>query len=730
MTEYRARPTEFPVSMPDQPFNTGRVKVRERPRSHLWRKLAVFLPSLLLTVWVSLEMYKVLAISSLTLLEWALLVVFVINVSWICFAFVNASVGFAACLHGLWHRRTSADDHDVSGTRTVIVFPVYNESVETVFATVLATANSLKDAPGQYECFILSDTNKPDIALLEEAGYSEIDRRAPSEVPIRYRRRTINAHRKAGNIRDFVTRWGGRYDYMIVYDADSYMESDTIVKLVQAIDQAPRTGLVQTIPQLVGASTLFGRAQQFASALYGPVLGHGIAWWSQKEGNFWGHNAIIRVRALADAAGLPTLPGLPPIGGSILSHDFVEAALLRRAGWNVEIRADLGGSFEEGPPTIIDLVVRDRRWCQGNIQHMAVLLKTRKLAWTSRFHLITGIFSYLASPVWLLFITIGMLLSLQNSFLVPSYFGEGASLFPQWPVIDSERALTLFFVTMGILFAPKVYGLLYGLLNREWRQTVGVLRTFAGVVSELAVSVLMAPILMATQTSAVISVFSGRDAGWSPQARSDGRYTWPSIMRHSLFPTILGIVLTIAAIVISPIYAAWLAPATIGMILSAPITYLTSQPIRREANGKALALSTPADIRTPASFEAAHGERAAFGSLRPQRFAGLIEDQDGQFSRRSIVDPYWPLDRYEVHPPLAMAKARSDRARSISELDAVLSDPEKMALLNAPAELQEIGLRLVAANRVITRQRPKRNGGTPVSRATSTSRRASPDTSR
>ncbi len=698
VSDHKPRPTEFPVQMPDQAFKGAEARIRQRPRSHLWRKLLVLFASIGLTGWTSWEMYNVLSVSGLTLLEWTLLAIFVLNMSWVCFAFVNASLGFVSAASAL-RKRGRAVAADISAVRTVIVFPVYNEAVDHVFATILATAKALSGAPGRFECFILSDTTDPEAALLEEAGYRKLQANAPEDVAIRYRRRTINLDRKAGNIRDFVTRWGGRYDYMLVYDADSYMEAGTILALVEAIHGAPRTGLIQTIPQLIGARTLFARAQQFASALYGPVLGHGIAWWSQKEGNFWGHNAIIRVTALAEAAGLPSIPGRAPLGGSILSHDFVEAALLRRAGWNVEIRADLDGSYEEGPPTIIDHVIRDRRWCQGNMQHMAVLAQARGLTWSSRFHLVNGVFSYLASPLWLLFIAVGMFLSLQNSFLVPAYFGSETALFPSWPVIDSERALGLFGVTMAILFAPKLFGLVYGWLHPGWRRKVGVGRTALGVLSELVVSVLMAPILMATQTAAVVSVFAGRDSGWSPQARGDGRYSFATIMRQSLFPTLLGVVLTVAAVIISPVYAAWLAPATIGLVLSAPLTWLTSQVSAGEAARRHGGIVTPVELSVPACYERGVAARPVFAGLQPDRLSALLVDRERQQARADLVDPFWPLQREEVHTPLATARARSERASSVQEFLSRLSREERMAIVNSTDDLHAMSFRFGALRR-------------------------------
>ncbi len=697
MTEFRARPLEFPLLMPDQVFaDPAASPDRDRPKSLIWRKVFILATTLLLTGWATHEMYQVLSVSGLTVFEWALLAVFAINISWVCFAFVNA-------LAGLWSALASERQTDdgicvqrLARARTVIAFPIYNEEVEQIFATVLSTAQSLSGMPGQFECFILSDTTDAEIALREEAAFERIQTLRPADVRIRYRRRTLNLHRKSGNIRDFVTRWGGRYDYMIVYDADSFMERDAILRLVDAMQASPKAGLIQTIPQLVGVETLFGRCQQFAAALYGPVLGHGIAWWAQKEGNFWGHNAIIRLKAMAEAAGLPEIPGRAPFGGTIMSHDFVEAALLRRAGWNVEVRPDISGSYEQGPPTIIDLVIRDRRWCQGNLQHTAVLLQARGLTWTNRFHLITGIFGYLSSPLWLLFICIGMVLSLQYSFQVPEYFGDSPALFPSWPVIDSERALNLFIATMVILFTPKLCGLIYGLASRAWRQQVGIGRTILGTVTETLLSVLTAPILMVTQTSAVLSVLSGRDSGWAPQQRGDDGYSFAATFRHNVPGTVLGLVLTISAFVISPVHAAWLAPATIGLIFSAPVSYVTAKRSSGIRARRAGLLVTPHDTQPPPSRTAALEAREQFAGLRPNTLWSLLLEPHEVQRRSFMVDPFWPLEAREVHVPLAVALAKANKAGTVQDFIAALAPKEKMALLNSCKDMRITSFRFLS----------------------------------
>ncbi|MCK5748479.1 MAG: glucans biosynthesis glucosyltransferase MdoH, partial [Oricola sp.] len=447
-------------------------------------------------------------------------------------------------------------------------------------------------------------------------------------------------------------------DHMLVFDADSYLDASTMIELVRRMERSPETGLIQTIPRLVGGKTLFARWQQFAASAYGPFLGAGIGWWGQNEGNFWGHNAIIRVRAFAEAAGLPVMPGGTPFGGAILSHDFVEAALLRKAGWRVEIASDLGGSWEESPPTILDLTIRDRRWCQGNLQHIGVLFRTRGLTWTSRLHLMTGIMAYLASPMWLMLILAGMALSLQGNFLRPDYFGE-ASLFPNWPVIDSARALRLFIATMALLFAPKLYGLIIGLASARWRKTVGVIAMTCSVFVEIVISMLIAPILMAAQTSAVAAVLTGRDGGWSPQARDAGGHPIALLARRHAMTTFFGVALFASALIISPIFAAWLSPAALGLIFSIPISKATGSVRAGKAFRKLGLLVTPAEVDPPPSYVAALESDNAFRDLNPPPFAALLRSRGLRDRRAGLVDGHWALAEADVHSPLVIGAAKA-----------------------------------------------------------------------
>ena len=284
------------------------------------------------------------------------------------------------------------DERPVLTSRTAILSPIYNEAPGLLRARLHASWLSLRRTGlgDHFDMFVLSDTTNEDIQREEHRQIRGLRRRLGAEARVYYRHRRQNTDRKAGNMADWIRRFGGAYDLMVVLDADSLMEGETLVRLAAAMERHPEVGLIQTTPVVINRHSLFGRIEQFASRMYGPLLARGAAWWSDSQGNYWGHNAILRVKAMArTSAGLPHLPGRKPFGGDILSHDFVEAALLRRSGWEVRMAPTLGGSYEECPPTLADMIVRDRRWCQGNLQHVGVL-RARGLAWVSRLHLIRG----------------------------------------------------------------------------------------------------------------------------------------------------------------------------------------------------------------------------------------------------------------------------------------------------------------------------------------------------
>ena len=190
---------------------------------------------------------------------------------------------------------------------------------------------------------------------------------------------------------------------MVVLDADSLMSGETLARLVRLMEAHPEVGVIQTAPRVVRARSLFARVQQFASRLYGPMFAAGMHYWQLGDSPYWGHNAILRVAPFMEHCSLPRLSGRPPFGGDILSHDFVEAALLGRAGWSVWLAFDLSGSYEETPGSLLEEMQRDQRWCQGNLQHLRLLF-TEGLSTAHRALFLNGIFSYISAVLWLGFL--------------------------------------------------------------------------------------------------------------------------------------------------------------------------------------------------------------------------------------------------------------------------------------------------------------------------------------
>jgi hypothetical protein len=135
----------------------------------------------------------------------------------------------------------------------------------------------------------------------------------------------------------------------------------------------------------------------------------------------------------------------------------------------------------------------------------------------------TGIGSYLTAPLWLAFLVLGILVSLQAQFVRPEYFPKGFSLFPKWPAQDPVLAAWVFVGTMGMLILPKLLAYVVMLTRREQRKTFGGgFRILAGILAETFLSGLTAPVMMIFQSSAVGGILLGRDAGWQVQRRDDG----------------------------------------------------------------------------------------------------------------------------------------------------------------------------------------------------------------
>lgn len=651
-------------------------------------RLFVFGGGLALTAYGTYEMYQVVSISRTTLLQWVLVGLFTVNFSWIAVAFTSALLGFFVLLR---QPKLGALPATLSG-RTAIVMPVYNEQTQRTYAALEAIHESV-EATGHgrsFDYFILSDTTQADAWIAEERAFLDLRGRLGPSARLYYRHRSKNQQRKAGNIADFVSRWGGHYEHMLVLDADSLMTGECIVRLAAAMEADPDAGIIQSLPLIINRNTLFARLQQFAARVTGPVIATGLSTWMGRDGNYWGHNAIIRTKAFAAHGGLPDLKGKPPLGGHILSHDFVEAALLRRAGWTIYMLPQLEGSYEESPPSLIDLSARDRRWCQGNLQHMRVILaKGLKLA--SRQHFATGIMSYLASPFWLFQLIVGIALVLQTTYIRPEYFARDFRLFPIWPRFDPERALALFAVTMGILIAPKVFGLLLMLLQKENRRACGgAVRLTVSAIIEIALAALFAPILMLIQSGSVFQILLGRDTGWQPQRRDDGSIPLKDIVRRHRWHTLLGAFAGISAFMIATSLFLWMSPTIIGLLLAIPLSWLSGQLGAGLALKRIGLLLTPEEKRPPAiatRANALQARNASFGFDDQDALLALYADPALQQQHAAMLPPASSRKRGEVEPDRAMAEAKLVDAQTVEEATGWLKPKERMVILQDRALL-------------------------------------------
>jgi membrane glycosyltransferase len=554
-----------------------------RYRAQAWlRRGALALLTLATTGWASAQLSIVLAGNhGLGTLEVLLLALFVGCFLWIAFSFWAAIAGFAMLLvrarqPGL--RQPTAATGRLT-TRSAVVMAIYNEEPARVFANMQAIFESVA-ATGQghaFDFYMLSDTTDPDIWVAEELAWHTLTQRLGHGARLFYRRRRQNTAKKSGNIADFLKRWGRHYDYMIVLDADSLMEGRTLVAMARLMDANPGAGLIQAPPVCINRNTLFARMLQFAGRIYGPVFAAGQAFWQMGEGNYWGHNAIIRTRAFMDNCGLPVLPGKPPFGGHILSHDFVEAALLVRGGWTVWLVPELGGSYEEVPPTLLDYAKRDHRWCQGNLQHARVM-GARRLNPVSRFHFLSGIMSYTASPLWLLFLGLGLTIAAVNTLFPRAYFGVQKQLFPDWPIFDAALAKSLFLLALGFLLIPRLLGVLLVLVDGPTRRASGgALRILFGSAIELVYSTLLAPAMMLFQSKFVAKTLLGGTIEWTTQNRDDGGIPWPVAFKAHIGHMLLGLFVGLLAFAIDPNLFLWLSPLVAGLVLAVPIAQFSSR---------------------------------------------------------------------------------------------------------------------------------------------------------
>lgn len=654
------------------------------------RRITFFTLAFVLTSLATWFMADLLWRDGMAAVEWVVLGLFAI-------LFAHIAVGFSTALLGLYVINRNGDPYRITRSidgeplaglplaSTAIVMPVFNEDPSRVFEglRVIYRSLELSGRLENFDFFILSDSNNPNNWIQEEVAWVELCKQLNGFGRIFYRKRRISINKKSGNVADFLRRWGRKYRYMAVLDADSIMTGESLIRLVAMMERNPKVGILQTAPRIVHGVTLYSRLQQFSNRLYSPLFLAGLNYWHQGESNFWGHNAVIRVVPFMEHAALPDLPGREPFGGRILSHDFVEAALMRRAGWRVWLAYDLEGSYEEGPPTLIDSAKRDRRWCQGNLQH-SWLLFTRGFHAVNRVHLLMGIMGYVASPLWMLFLLISSIHTFRDVMAgrQHDYHAESYVSFVGY-TFEVPQAFALFLFTLLLLFLPKVISVIMALKNRRAEAYGGPLRLVVGTVLEVAVSTLLAPINMMFNTKFVLYILLGQGVAWVTQRReaSDDVDWSEAIITHS-GQMAFGLVWGVSAFILVPSFFWWLSPVLAGLVLSAPLSiFLGKASVGRRARDLGLFL-TPDETQPPQ--ELVRLQRHLEECYRHMQPIPQLRDDYGLL--QAVLDPYVNA----AHVSLLRQRQGSHAVRSyfvglrkklLAEGPANLTHREKMALL-------------------------------------------------
>jgi membrane glycosyltransferase len=504
-----------------------------------------------------------------TTLDIAIYTVYVISMPWTIMGFWNALIGF-------WLLHFTRDPigkvapfahHPATGPltlRTAILMTLRNEDPARAFARLRIVRESLARTgeDSQFDFFVLSDTDIPGVAEAEERLFAEWHGEFLDDSRTFYRRRERNDGYKAGNVRDFLERWGAGYDLMLPLDADSLMSGAEIVRLVRMMQAHPRLGILQSLVTGAPSTSAFARIFQFGMRHGMRSYTMGNAWWNADCGPYWGHNAMVRVAPFAAACELPVLPGKAPLGGYILSHDQIEATLMRAAGFEVRVLPVESESWEENPPTILDFTKRDLRWCQGNMQYWR-LVGLPGLKPLSRFQIAMGIFMYLAALAWTLMIAL---------FALKVFDAEAGPM-------EIELGVALFFASFVISITPKLAGMLdVAFTPGAMKRYGGGLRFLASSITEILFSIMLAPVAAVRVSIFMVSLLFGRSVIWSGQQRDTYGLSWTTAMQGLWPQTLFGLVIFGLLYWKAPGALAWGTPLLAGLTLSVPLAVLTASP--------------------------------------------------------------------------------------------------------------------------------------------------------
>lgn len=646
---------------------------------------------LLLTVgqtWIATDyMATVLPYQGRQPLEIAMLILFALLFAWISAGFWTAVAGFFLLLFGkdkhAISKRAAVDAPIDPAARTAIIMPICNEDVARVFAGLRATYESLRrtDAFEHFDFFVLSDTGDADVRVAEQFAWKRLCEETAGFGRIFYRWRRVRIRRKSGNVADFCRRWGADYRYMVVLDADSVMTGECLKRLVQIMEAQPKAGIVQTIPRAAGRETLHARIQQFAAATYGPMFAAGLHFWQLDESHYWGHNAIIRVEPFMRHCALARLPGKGVLSGEILSHDFVEAAFMRRAGYGVWIAYDLDGSYEEMPPNLLDEIKRDRRWCQGNLMN-ARLLVARGIRPVHRIVFGTGVMAYASSLLWSAALVMSTALLAVHLLSEPVYFVQPYQLFPVWPEWRPERALALFSTTLSLLFVPKLLGLLL-VFQGGARRFGGVSQSLVSMVGEAIVSALLAPVRMLFHAHFVLAALAGHAVQWKSPPRDDAETSWSEATRRHGWQVLIGATWIGVVLWLDATQVNWLLPVAGAMVLSVPVSVLLSRSSLGRLCRRAGLFVVPEEARRVPELEAT--ARCTQTSSTEIDLSQIVVDPALNETARSMANRQTTRG--------LLARRRSELvARALTRGLGALSPRERLALSDEADALRELNL--------------------------------------
>lgn len=562
------------------------------------RRLIVL--TLNVVTWLALVawMASILKIGGWTWLEVLVLACFAIGTPWSVLGFWNAVIGIIM-LHarrgGVAEVAPFCAAGDLSrplSVNTAVLMTLRNEDPARAVLR-LKTVKSSLEATGEgdrFRYFLLSDSDRPDIVAAEERLAAAL----AADGRVVYRRRAANTGFKAGNIHEFCDTYGRDFDLILPLDADSLMTGRAIIRLARIMQAYPRLGILQSLVVGLPSAAPFARIFQFGMRLGMRTYTMGQAWWTADCGPFWGHNALLRTRPFAEFCKLPILPGAPPLGGHILSHDQVEATLMRRAGYEVRVVPIEDGSFEDNPPDALEFIHRDVRWCQGNMQYLK-LLATPGLQPVSRFQLVWAILMFAGVPAWTLMIAALPLLTLD---------AQAASDFP----VASAAALYVTFLVMFL--APKIAGHLdVALTKGEVARFGGPSRYTLSAALELIFSFLQGAITSIRTSLFMAGLPFGYSIVWSGQKRDAHGVAWGAALKALWPQLVFGIVICGALLIISPTVLLWSLPLTAGYVLAVPFAVLTANPaIGRWMQKRGIA-AIPEDFAPPPEVLAITRER-------------------------------------------------------------------------------------------------------------------------